>query len=706
MSAQGSTATPPRPRAYPISRDDLNRTKYFGRDFFTFYDDVIFRVQTVFFSTFNNFVASDPAIMLVDVTCWAMDLLSFYLDRKASEAYLETARTREAVSIMTRTIGYKMYGAVPATVDLQVTLDQSYAFVVTYPKGFQWKDTSGNIWENVTALTFLPGEVGPKTVSIREGETKTENFVSDGSVSQRFELGVPDDKALAWESDEVYVGVTLWTRHDFLTYEATNQYEVDYNGKPPAVVFGDGITGNIPPSAATITVKYIQTLGASGRILADRITETVDPLVVGGNTIEQTVTNPLPSGGGDNAEDLIRAKTLAPQVYRARDVNITRPDYIARATAYASAAYGTVAMAQAYTARSASGDVALADCLNIIRNGLLYYSGLIATELAAAIGNEGLITIYFMGLDAALAEAVTYLGQVDGNLNDILAASTSILGSTATQEIQIQGLEGLLAGWVAALIITPAQEAAALVFIGQIRAAKSGVEGQVGIVNAEVTASKSLVSTATSRIGTAQSASTLAQAQLALMKGHVQQAQTYVLNLDDDVNSGLDCIYNHVDEILSEDCKANLVVVPILSTDADGFYTAPTLSLIAAVQAYLEERKEVTQTVNVVDGSFYLVPAQIVITLGVIRGYIGEEIVAVADRNIRSILKKRAFGLNLYRSEIHDQCDDIDGVDFSNIRITGPSDHLDGSGNLVVDEKETITLGTLTISYVISNPPT
>jgi hypothetical protein len=705
MSSQGSTATPPRPRAYPISRDDLNRTKYFGRDFFTFYDDVIFRIQTVFFATFQNFVNSDPALMLVDQTCWAMDLLSFYLDRKASEAYLDTARTREAVSIMTRTIGYKMYGAVPATVDLQVTLDQTYAFVVTYPKGFQWQDASGNVWENVTALTFLPGEVGPKTVSIREGTTKTENFVSDGSISQRFELGVPADKALAWESDEVYVGVTLWTRHDFLTYEATNQYEVDYNGKPPAVVFGDGITGNIPPSSSSITVRYIETLGAGGRVLADRITEAVEPLVIAGNTIEQTVTNPLPSAGGDNAEDLIRAKTLAPQVYRARDVNITRPDYIARATAYSSAAYGTVAMAQAYTARSAASDVALADCMNIIRNGVLYYSGLIATELAAAIGNVGLIESYFLGLDAYLSEAITLLGQVDTNLDDILGATGSILGSTATQEVQIQLLEANLDSLVPVPLPQVTRDALQI-FINQIRVAKSGVESQVQVINSEVTSSKVTLASAVSRVGTAQSASTAAQVQLALMKGHVQQAQVYVLNLDDDVNAGLDCIYNHVDEILSDDCKANLVVVPILSTDVDGFYTAPTLSLIAAVQAYLEDRKEVTQTVNVVDGSYYLVPAQIQVTLGVERGYIGEELVAVVDRNIRAILKKRSFGLNLYRSEIHDQCDSTDGVDFSNIRITGPSDHLDSNGNLIVNERETITLGTLTISYVISNPPT
>jgi len=147
------------------------------------------------------------------------------------------------------------------------------------------------------------------------------------------------------------------------------------------------------------------------------------------------------------------------------------------------------------------------------------------------------------------------------------------------------------------------------------------------------------------------------------------------------------------------------VTVPILSTDANGYYTAPTSSLMVAVKAYLDQRKEVTQTVNVVDGSFYLVAAEITITLGVIRGYIGEEIVSIVDRQVRSILKKRKFGLSLYKSEIHDECDSIDGVDFSNVTITGPTTHVNANGNLVVSERETITLGTLTLDYEISNPP-
>ncbi len=705
-SNQGSTANPPRPRAYPLTVDQLNRTKYFGRDFFTFYDDMIFRIQSVFFETFSNFINSDPAMMMVDMTCWAMDLLSFYLDRRSTEAYLATMRERRSVSIQTRTVGYKMYGAVPATVDLQVTLDETYPMAVTYASGFQWEDASGFIWESVTDLTFLAGEVGPKTVTIREGETRAQTFVSDGAINQKLELSIPDDMALAWESETVYVGVTLWTRYEFIPYEDTNSYETDYNGKPPAIVFGDGTTGNIPTAGDTITTSYIRSRGAAGRILADRMEGPLSPLVIAGTTIAQTVTNLLSSSGGDNAEDLRRAKALAPTVYKARDVNIIREDYVARATAYASSAYGVVTMAQAYSPRSAAGDVELIACMDKIRNGLLYYTGLIYSELVGAVGDLGLAESYLLGLDAALTTAISSITTADGAFDDISTEITDILTATGIMETQLLGLEGVLDASVAAGHMTsPGERNAAQAYIDQVRTQKSAVEGSSTTIGTEVTSGKNALSGATSAVGTAQSASTLAQSSVADAKDHVEQAQVYVTHLDDDVNEALDCIYNHVDELLGDDCTANLVVVPILSTDLDGYYTAPTLSLIDAVQAHLDERKGVTQTVNVVDGSFYLVPADITVTLGVFRGYIGEEIVALVDRNIRAILKKREFGLNLYKSEIHDQCDAVDGVDYSNVTVTGPTTHLDAQGNLVIDEKETITLGTLTIDYVVSNPP-
>lgn len=712
MSAsQGSVATPPSPRAYPLTRDQLNRTKFFGRDFFTFYDDMIFRIQTVFFSTFNNFINSDPAMMLVDISCWAMDLLSFYIDRRATEVYLATARTRGAISTQTRTLGYKMFGAVPATVDMDVTLEEAYPMVVTYPAGWQWQDQAGNTWESLTDLTFLPGDVGPKTVTIREGETKTQTFTSDGSINQRYDLDIADDRALSWESESVKVGAAAWTRYEFLPYEDVNAYEVDYNGKPPKVVFGDGITGNIPPLGANITVEYVETLGAAGRILADRIQGPVTPLVVAGTSIGQTVINENPSSGGDDAEDLLRAKALAPTVYKARQVNITRPDYIARATGYASSAYGVVSKAQAYTARSAAADVTLTTCLDQIRNGLLYYNGLLDTEVDGAL--EDLDTVldssgtggYAAMVSANLAQLLLLVNEIDGYFDDLADSISDVLAAASVQESQLIALEEDLDDSVAAGHMTAPEHDQAQAKIDQIRTQKINIENYMGTFQSTVTNGKSKVVDALDEISDGQNNLDDVGTGLAAVRAHMDAAAGYSDALGTDVNDALDCIYNHVDYILSDDCKANLVVVPILSTDADGFYTAPTLSLMAAVQAYLETRKEVTQTVEVVDGSYYLVPAEITITLGVVRGYIGEEVVAVVDRNIRAILKKRAFGLNLYLSEIHDECNKVDGVDYSNVEITGPTTHLGPEGNLLVNERETITLGTLNIDYEISNPP-
>ena len=111
----------------------INRVRFAGKDFFTFTDDLIARIQLLFVTEFNDFVASGTGVMLIDMVSWACENLSFYLDRQATESYISTARTRRAINRLSRQIGYKMRAAVSASVDLDINLTQVYAFDVTVP---------------------------------------------------------------------------------------------------------------------------------------------------------------------------------------------------------------------------------------------------------------------------------------------------------------------------------------------------------------------------------------------------------------------------------------------------------------------------------------------------------------------------------------------------------------------------------------------
>jgi len=159
---------------------------------------------------------------------------------------------------------------------------------------------------------------------------------------------------------------------------------------------------------------------------------------------------------------------------------------------------------------------------------------------------------------------------------------------------------------------------------------------------------------------------------------------------------------------LSADCKANLVSVPILTKDSTGFYVAPSVALIQALQAYLTARKEVTQTVKVVSGERFLVYAVVAIRGQLLRGYSKETVTAAVKAAAESVLRDRSFGSWLYQSEIEDSLDAIDGFVSKNVEIRGsltdptdpnslttaklyPTDPNIKSKNLKIDKGEIIT---------------
>jgi hypothetical protein len=163
-----------------MSVSTLNRAKYAGYDFRTITDDLLARLQVEFASDFNDFSLSTMAIVMLDIVAFGLDTLSFYLDRRANEAYLTTARTRSAVSKLTRGIGYKMVGAVPAVADVQVNLNKLYSFQVTIPKQFQFQGPNGLIFEAAQA-TNIPANTPVTTaftIPCYQGVTLTENLVA------------------------------------------------------------------------------------------------------------------------------------------------------------------------------------------------------------------------------------------------------------------------------------------------------------------------------------------------------------------------------------------------------------------------------------------------------------------------------------------------------------------------------------------------
>jgi len=185
-------------------------------------------------------------------------------------------------------------------------------------------------------------------------------------------------------------------------------------------------------------------------------------------------------------------------------------------------------------------------------------------------------------------------------------------------------------------------------------------------------------------------------------------AQTASDNLQGDAASmqalvlvDLLALQSRMSELFSEDCKSNVVQVPILSVDLDGFYAEPPSGLIRAVQDELDEISEVTQLVEVVSGGETLVAAVITVGVKVLQSYVYAEEKAAIEGALDEVLKGREYGEILTLDELHAAVDEAtNGVDYVNVEIAGPVTYLDSAGNLVPGSSRVVTKGSVTVNQI------
>jgi hypothetical protein len=730
---------------------DLNRAKYSGADFNTHEDDLRARLQVKFAADYNDFALSAQGIMLLDLVAFGLSTLSFYLDRRATDTFLSTARTAKSAARTSRQLGYKMGGAISSGVDVRVTITTPKAIDITVPEGFQFAGPNDLIFEVAEAVTFTPGEQAAgtsKLIPCFEGETLNETFVSDGTPSQIFELRrVPEDKFVVQGSVTVLVDGATFDEVELLEAGQTDQFEVGFNDDPATVRFGDGLAGNIPTAGASIDVTYVAARGRSGQVAGGTIEEEVNPLVVAFETIGLDITNPNPASGGDDRESIASAQAYAPQVFKSRKAAITASDYDALASSYADPLFGRVAVARAISSRSADTDLTLQNLLADIDTAIMTFHPTITTQvtnattaldaldvnLATVLSEANAITAALTTQDTAAAtietslatmnaaqvKITTDLSSVATAVATIAAAITSIrtntiaadalvegYGPSGTSELtqpQVDAVTVLLDSIVSSL---PTIESAR----DQISSDQATMTTQNTSLGTEITASTTNLATVRSQNTTADTAATAvvtAQGSASTNSGSIRTAVLAIsaanTSVESDINTATAAIFTHVDLFLADDCKANLVTVPILTKDAGGFYVEPSLGLINSLQAYLDDRKEVTHTVSVTSGAPFLVLAVIVVRLGVFRGFSTEVVKTAALSAIDGILRDRAFGANLYEFDVESIIESVDGVRFANVSITGPAGKLDGDGNLIVLDSEVITKGTVTITPELVN---
>ena len=164
-------------------RAPLNAVKWAARDYASIFDDLLRRLKAIYTTVYNDYATTVQGIMLLELMAYATAQLQWYLDRTASDCFLETARTLPAANRIVKQSGYKIRPAAASSTSLDVTFPDGTTAGFTMPARWRYQGPDSLVFESYAAVVE-PGPVAAGTVipvAVRQGETRILTFTADGT---------------------------------------------------------------------------------------------------------------------------------------------------------------------------------------------------------------------------------------------------------------------------------------------------------------------------------------------------------------------------------------------------------------------------------------------------------------------------------------------------------------------------------------------
>lgn len=335
---------------------------YTSRDYSSIQEDLLARAAEVL-PEWTSRDSSDFGMLMVDLWSYMGDVLHFYVDRAAREAFLNTATQRESVLAIANLLDYIPVGRRAATATISLNASQTTAtdsspiylpqftrfvatplvetatpVVFTLNNPIAFVATSAGASANIEADGVVY-QTYPKTqiinVGVTEGERFEETYTSTGQITQRISLkktGVvnasvnvlvsegPNGQDLLYNYVERLISGTNFSRIFTIETNADGQ---------ATVVFGNGINGKIPTTNAPIKITYRRSRGTAGNVLAGSIKALESTTVLNKPPLDGLVVvpNTVRAAGGFDAESIASMRSNIPVSFRTQDRAVSLKDY-------------------------------------------------------------------------------------------------------------------------------------------------------------------------------------------------------------------------------------------------------------------------------------------------------------------------------------------------------------------------------------------
>lgn len=134
---------------------------YLNRDYETLKEDLKSHARLYYPDQYNDFSESSVGMMLLEMTAYVGDILSYHVDQTFNEMFLDSAQNRDSVIRIAKNLGYKTRGKNPAVVLLDVSIEIPVAgssfdsgYLITIQKGMKVKSSSGVRFEVIDDIDF------------------------------------------------------------------------------------------------------------------------------------------------------------------------------------------------------------------------------------------------------------------------------------------------------------------------------------------------------------------------------------------------------------------------------------------------------------------------------------------------------------------------------------------------------------------------
>ena len=228
-----------------------SNVNYLNKDFSSLKQSLVNYAEAYFPNTYKDFNETSPGMMLIEMSAYVGDVMSFYIDQQYKEMLLPLAEERRNIINMAKMLGYKVKPIIPSFVNLSFTSEVNalstnraevdYSNASTFTEGVKVQSSANSnlYFETLDVVDFrITGSINsgePLDTSSPIIDTSTDGLTTDYTLTRKVRAvsGETKTKTFTITSPQKFRRITLPETNviDIISCKDSNNnewYEVDF----------------------------------------------------------------------------------------------------------------------------------------------------------------------------------------------------------------------------------------------------------------------------------------------------------------------------------------------------------------------------------------------------------------------------------------------------------------------------------------------